>query len=60
MSGVRSFTDLLYWQRARQWSKQIFAATSQPLQPLVVQINDSSKSVMSNMAEGFGRGTQAV
>jgi four helix bundle protein len=27
-------------------------------QRLVVQINDSSESVMSNMAEGFGRGTQ--
>jgi four helix bundle protein len=25
---------------------------------LVVQINDSSESVMSNIAEGFGRGTQ--
>ncbi len=24
-----------------------------------MQINDSSESVMSNMAEGFGRGTQA-
>src|SRR5205823_5866577 len=25
---------------------------------LVIQINDSSESVMSNIAEGFGRGTQ--
>src|SRR3954471_6886850 len=63
MSGVRSFTDLLYWQRARQWSKRIFEATTRsPFsrdQRLVVQINDSSESVMSNLAEGFGRGTQA-
>jgi four helix bundle protein len=63
MSGVRSFTDLLCWQRARQWSKRIFELTlEKPFardQRLVVQINDSSESVMSNIAEGFGRGTQA-
>ena len=63
MSGVRSFTDLLCWQRSRQWSKTIFEFTeSKPFvrdQRLVVQINDSSESVMSNIAEGFGRGTQA-
>jgi len=62
MPGVRSFTDLVCWQRARQWSKDIFHLTQQ--QPfcrderLVRQINDSSESVMANIAEGFGRGTQ--
>lgn len=62
MTAARSFTDLKFWQRARQWSKEIFHLTQQ--QPfvkderLVRQINDSSESVMSNMAEGFGRGTQ--
>ena len=63
MSGVRSFTDLLCWQRARQWSKTIFELSEKDRfsrdQRLVVQINDSSESVMSNIAEGFGRGTQA-
>ncbi|MFN0020851.1 MAG: four helix bundle protein [Pirellulaceae bacterium] len=63
MPGVRSFTDLLCWQRARQWSKRIFELSeAKPFardQRLVVQINDSSESVMSNIAEGFGRGTQA-
>jgi four helix bundle protein len=63
VAGVRSFTDLLIWQRARAWSKAIFAATRRsPFcmdQRLVVKINDSSESVMSNIAEGFGRGTQA-
>jgi hypothetical protein len=24
MPAARSFTDLLFWQRARQWSKDIF------------------------------------
>ncbi len=60
--GVRVFTDLQIWQRARQWSKRIFPLTKrQPFaadRRLVEQINDSSESVMSNIAEGFGRGTQ--
>ncbi len=62
MPAARAFTELLFWQRAREWSRTIFRATQKrPFaadQRLVVQINDSSESVMSNMAEGFGRGTQ--
>lgn len=62
MSAARSFTELLFWQRARKWSAAIFQQTkTKPFsldQRLCVQINDSSESVMSNMAEGFGRGTQ--
>jgi four helix bundle protein len=62
MPGVKLFTDLLIWQRSRAWSKAIFEKTqAEPFcrdQRLVVQINDSSESVMSNIAEGFGRGTQ--
>ena len=63
MSGVTVFTDLLMWQRAREWSKQIFHRTKTEAfsrdRRLVNQINDSSSSVMANIAEGFGRGTQA-
>jgi len=62
MPAARSFSELQFWQRARQWSKDIFHhAQKAPFardQRLVVQINDSSESVMANMAEGFGRGTQ--
>jgi len=62
MSGVRNFVDLLIWQKSRTWSKEIFQHTRvSPFaddRRLVVQINDSSESVMSNIAEGFGRGTQ--
>jgi four helix bundle protein len=62
MPAARTFTELKFWQRARSWSRDIFYRTQHaPFsrdQRLVVQINDSSESVMSNMAEGFGRGTQ--
>jgi four helix bundle protein len=60
--GVKVFTDLLIWKRSREWSKAIFQHTrNQPFKTdrrLVIQINDSSSSVMANIAEGFGRGTQ--
>src|SRR4029450_4703606 len=62
MSGVRDFAELLIWKRARAWSKGIFWRTQEgPFardRRLTAQINDSSESVMSNIAEGFGRGTQ--
>jgi four helix bundle protein len=62
MAGVRDFTELHCWQRARQWSKRIFELTEEGRfhgdRRLVEQINDSSDSVMANIAEGFGRGTQ--
>ncbi|MCI0463706.1 MAG: four helix bundle protein [Gemmataceae bacterium] len=62
MAGVRVFTDLLMRQKARGWSKNIFEhPKTEPFSQdrrLVEQINDSSESVMANIAEGFGRGTQ--
>ncbi len=62
MSGIKNFTDLIMWQRARQWSKDVYLRSKQePFcrdQRLVVQVNDSTESVMSNIAEGFGRSMQ--
>src|ERR1043165_4301056 len=62
MAGVSQFTDLIFWQKARALSKAIFQETRKAHfsedRRLVEQINDSSESVMSNIAEGFGRGTQ--
>ncbi len=62
MAGAKVFTELLIWQRARTWSKQIFphtqAAPFRRDRRLAEQVNDSSESIMSNIAEGFGRGTQ--
>ncbi|MBX9584059.1 MAG: four helix bundle protein [Gemmataceae bacterium] len=60
--GVQHFADLLIWQRARAWSKAIYGHTRTPAfeadRRLAAQVNDSSASVMANIAEGFGRGTQ--
>jgi four helix bundle protein len=62
MAAARSFTELLFWQRARQWGKRIFWLTKhEPFHDdrrLTVQINDSTDSVTANIAEGFARGTQ--
>ena len=62
MAAARSFTELLFWQRARKWGKRIFLFTKrEPFhgdRRLMVQINDSTDSVTANIAEGFGRGTQ--
>ena len=62
MAGVRAFTDLKFWQKARMWSKAIFEQTEQSRftrdRRLVEQINDSSDSTTANIAEGFGRETQ--
>ena len=62
VAGVRVFTDLRCWQRSREWSKAIYQQTKNGAfksdRRLVAQINDSSESVMANIAEGFGRGTQ--
>ena len=62
MAAAHLFTELLFWPKARVWSKEIFQRTQrEPFkhdQRLVVQIKDSSSSVMANIAEGFGRGTQ--
>ncbi len=60
--AAKTFSELLIWQRARKWSKAIYLLTRRPAfkadRRLVAQINDSSASVMANIAEGFGRGTQ--
>ncbi len=61
MRAARHFTELKIWQRARQGSKEVFfLAREAPFKSdrrPVKQINDSSESVMSNIAEGFDRGT---
>ncbi len=58
-SGVRSFEDLVAWQKARVMVGAIYAATRSRSfardWSLTSQIQRAAVSVMSNIAEGFER-----
>lgn len=63
MATIQKFEDLLCWQKARLLTKEIYSETSQNLKfkndrGLCDQIQRASVSVMSNIAEGFERGTR--
>ena len=60
---VQRFEDLIAWQKARDLTKQIYLATrsvdfSKDF-GLAGQIQRAAVSVMSNLAEGFERGSAA-
>jgi len=60
MAGAKRFEDLLMWQRARQLANLIYKLTEQPAfrdASLRNQMRRAAVSVMSNIAEGFGRGS---
>jgi four helix bundle protein len=63
MVGVDKFEDLIAWQKARVLVKSIYAISSQSRfvddYALVNQIRRASISIMSNIAEGFERGSPA-
>lgn len=56
----KRFEDLIFWQKARELTKRIYTLTHKDAFKtdfgLKDQIQRSSVSVMSNIAEGFGRG----
>jgi four helix bundle protein len=58
---VEKFEDLLVWQEARKLTNDIAGIVKRPTFgkgfSLVDQILRSSRSIMSNIAEGFGRYT---
>ena len=60
---LRSFEDLIAWQKARELTKQIYLLTSKkPFSDdfgLRDQIRKASVSAMSNLAEGFERGSRS-
>ncbi len=60
MDRVDRFEDLIAWQKARAWVKEIYAVTRRPefkRDPgLRDQIRDAAVSAMANTAEGFERG----
>lgn len=59
---VRSFEDLACWQMARELTNEIYRITKDKKQysdwSLANQIQRASVSVMSNLAEGFERGSR--
>ena len=60
---VRSFRDLIVWQRSRELSLAVYELTSrfprEELYGLTNQLRRASVSIMSNIAEGHGRGSAA-
>jgi four helix bundle protein len=63
MATVGKFEELVCWQKARQLAREIYAETSKNLKfkkdkGLCDQIQRAAVSVMSNIAEGFERGTK--
>jgi four helix bundle protein len=60
MASIKSFEDILTWQKARDSAKEIWYLTLQkPFSTdfsLRDQINRSAGSIMDNIAEGFERG----
>lgn len=61
MAGVRTFRDLIAYQRARELAKLVRAHTRafprEERYELTAQINRAVHSVPLNIAEGFGVGT---
>ena len=57
---AKRFEDLIFWQKSRELTKLVYTATRKPEFRkdfgLKEQIQRSCVSVMSNAAEGFGRG----
>lgn len=61
--GVQRFEDLIAWQKARAFTVQVYHVTAQGKferdYGLKDQIRRASVSIMSNIAEGFERGSPA-
>lgn len=59
MSGFQRFEDIEAWQKARELTREVYAASNTGLfakdYGLRDQIRRASVSIMSNIAEGFGR-----
>lgn len=63
MAGVKRFEDLIAWQKTRELTSAIYQATRekrfQEDSGLARQMQRAAVSIMSNIAEGFERGSPA-
>ena len=63
MSGITRFEELIAWQKARELTREIYTITRRGDFAndfgLRNQIQRAAVSIMSNIAEGFERGTNA-
>lgn len=61
--SVKRFEDLIAWQKARVFTREIYRVTQTPPfsldRGLSSQIQRASVSIMSNIAEGFDRNSPA-
>ena len=56
---VKKFEDLFIWQKARELTREVYRVTNDwKDKGLQDQIRRASVSVLSNIAEGFERGTK--
>ena len=59
---IRRFEDLIAWQKARELTKEIYVLTSKGAfsrdHGLCDQMRRAAVSIMSNLAEGFDRGSR--
>ncbi len=59
MTTIERFEDLICWQKGRELTRQIYKALRECKDyGFKDQIQRAAVSVMSNIAEGFERGTQ--
>ncbi|UCG41756.1 MAG: four helix bundle protein [candidate division WOR-3 bacterium] len=60
MGTFKSFDEIDAWEKARELARQVYDVTAKGAfardYPLRDQIRRASVSIMSNIAEGFGRG----
>jgi len=63
MAGVKRFEDLIAWQKARELARAVYEATTKDRFARDFgfrdQITRAAVSVMSNLAEGFERGSRS-
>ena len=61
MATFRTFEDIQAWQSARALAREIYATSNTPVFSRDLSLRDQIRrvavSVVSNIAEGFGRGT---